>query len=95
MHSFIVFKYVNLILKKKNRENWLIFWGIWGDSALILRIWGSKEKYFSGAEEFSFRDLGDQITPGGITSNKEVKTPLPDATSIVPKCIVIETSKQM
>ena len=40
------------------RENWLIFWGIWGEAELILRIWGAKEKYFQGAEEFSFRDLG-------------------------------------
>ena len=28
------------------RENWL------------LRIWRAKKKYFQGAEEFSFRDLG-------------------------------------
>ena len=39
-------------------ENWLIFWGIWGEAELILRILGAKEKYFQGAEEFSFRDLG-------------------------------------
>ena len=40
------------------RENWLIFWGIWGEAELILRIWGAKENFFQGAEEFSFRDLG-------------------------------------
>ena len=40
------------------RENWLIFWGILGEAELILRIWGAKVKYFQGAEEFSFRDLG-------------------------------------
>ena len=40
------------------RENWLIFLGIWREAELILRIWGAKEKYFQGAEEFSFRDLG-------------------------------------
>ena len=40
------------------RENWLIFWGTWGEVELILRICGAKEKYFHGAEEFSFRDLG-------------------------------------
>ena len=39
------------------RENWLIFWGIWGEAELTLWIWGAKEKYFQGAEEFSFRDL--------------------------------------
>ena len=46
------------------RENWLIligfiiFWEIWGEAELILKIWGAKEKYFQGAEEFSFMDLG-------------------------------------
>ena len=45
-------------------ENWLIFLGIWGEDELILRIWGAKEKYFQGAEEFweisalFFRDQG-------------------------------------
>ena len=34
------------------RENWLIVLGIWGEAELILRIWGAKEKYFQGAEEF-------------------------------------------
>ena len=43
------------------RENWLIFLGIWGEAELILRIWGAKEKYFQGAEEFSFRDLGRSV----------------------------------
>ena len=38
------------------RENWLIFLGIWGEAELILRIWGAKEKYFQGAEEFSFME---------------------------------------
>ena len=40
------------------RERWLIFLGIWEEAKLILRIWDAKEKYFQGAEEFSFRDLG-------------------------------------
>ena len=40
------------------RENVLIFWGIWGEAELILRIWGAKQKYFQGAEVLSFRDLG-------------------------------------
>ena len=40
------------------RQNWLIFWGIWGEAELILRIWGAKDTYFRGAEEFSFWDLG-------------------------------------
>ena len=32
--------------------------GDFGRAELILRIWGAKSKYFQGAEEFSFRDLG-------------------------------------
>ena len=41
-------------------ENWLIFWGICGEVELVIRIWGAKEKYFQGAEEFSSRIWGDQ-----------------------------------
>ena len=40
------------------RENGLISLGIGGEVELILRICGAKEKYYQGAEEFSFRDLG-------------------------------------
>ena len=40
------------------RENWLRYLEIWGEVELILRTWGAKEKYFQGAEEFSFRDSG-------------------------------------
>ena len=61
MYSFIVFQYVILIRLKEKipfRENWLKFLGIWREAELILRSWGAKEKYFQGAEEFSFRDLG-------------------------------------
>ena len=32
--------------------------GILEEAELIFRIWGAKEKYFKGAEEFPFRDLG-------------------------------------
>ena len=59
------------------RENWLIFLGIWG-AEIISRIWGAKEKYFQGAEEFSFRDLGRSMhyfqgsrghrPPGGLSN---------------------------
>ena len=61
LYSFIVFKYVNLILWKEKYilgRNGLYFWGFGEKSELILRIWGAKEKFFLGAEEFSFRDLG-------------------------------------
>ena len=43
--------------KIRFRENWLIFWGNWEEAELILRIWGAKERYFQGAEEFSVMDL--------------------------------------
>ena len=62
MYSFIVFKYVNLVLWKEKiqfRENWLIFLGIWGKAELILRNLGSKGKIFSGSWWiFFFSDLG-------------------------------------
>ena len=38
-----------------------MFLGILGDAELSLRIREAKEKYFEGAEEFSFRDLGRSI----------------------------------
>ena len=40
------------------RENWLIFYGIWEDAELIIRIVGAKENTFREVEEFSLRDLG-------------------------------------
>ena len=39
----------------------LYLWGFWGEPELILRIWGAKEKYFQGAEEFSFWDFGRSV----------------------------------
>ena len=43
------------------RENMLIFLGIWGETKLILRIWGAKEKNYQGTEEFSFSGIwGDK-----------------------------------
>ena len=33
---------------------------------IILRIWGAKEKYFQGVEEFSCRDLGRSALFSGI-----------------------------
>ena len=51
---------MNLILWKEKYifgRIGLYFWGIWGEAELILRIWGAKEKYFQGAEEFFFREF--------------------------------------
>ena len=64
MYSFIVSKYVNLIIWKEFlhfRENWLIFLGIWGEVELILRILGAKEKYFQGTEVPFFRNSGRKM----------------------------------
>ena len=61
-YGFIVFMFVSLILRKEKkhfRENWLIFWGIWGEVDLFLGIWGAKAKYFSGAKENYFQGFGE------------------------------------
>ena len=68
--------------KIRFRENWLIFWGILGEGELILRIWGAKERYFQGAEEFSFMDLGRSMhyfqgsrehrPPGGLNISQKM-----------------------
>ena len=65
------------------RESWLKFLGIWGEAELILRVWGAKEKYFQGAEEFSFRDFFFFFWGGGGGVNalfsgiKGAQTPSP------------------
>ena len=58
VYSFIVFKFTK---KKHFRENWIIFWGIWGGAELNLGIWGAKAKFFQGAEEILVRDLGRPV----------------------------------
>ena len=60
LYSFIVFKYVILIIRKENKfwEYLFIFLGIWGEAELFLGIWGAKAKYFWGDEMIIFRDLG-------------------------------------
>ena len=81
MYSFIVLKYVNLIIWKENYilgRIGLYFWGLGGEAELILRIWVAKEKYFQGAEVLSFRDLERSMhnfqgsrehrPPGGLRS---------------------------
>ena len=70
---------LNILSNVHFRENWLIILGIWGVAEIILRIWGAKENYFQGAEEFSFMDLGRSMhyfqvsrehrPPGGLSSS--------------------------
>ena len=38
-----------------------VFGGGGGEAELILRIWGAKKKYYQGAEEFSFMELGTSM----------------------------------
>ena len=54
------------------RDNWLIFLEICGETELILRLWGAKEKYFQGSEEFLSGIWGDQTLFLGI---KGAQTP--------------------
>ena len=63
MYSFIVFKYVKFNLTERKilfRENWLIFWGIWEEAELVLRIWGANENTFRELRNFLSGTWGDQ-----------------------------------
>ena len=73
---------MDLILQKKIhfRENWLIFWGIWGETELILRILEAKVKYFEGAEEFFFLGFGE--INALLLGSKGAQTPTPVASSL-------------
>ena len=42
------------------RENWLIFWGIWGEAELILSIWVAKENIFRELRYFLLGIWGDK-----------------------------------
>ena len=58
------------------RENWLVFWGIWREAELILRIWGAKENTLRELRNFLsgiwgdqciiFSDQGSTDPPGGL-----------------------------
>ena len=61
LYSFIVFKYVILILRKDKYiflENWLVFLEIWGEAELFIGIWGEAELFIGiwGAKENTFRE---------------------------------------
>ena len=64
------------------KENLLIFWGIWGEAKLFFRIWGAKEKYFQGAEEFSFRDFGRSMHY--FQGSREHRPPPPPPGGLLP-----------
>ena len=59
------------------RENWLIFFGVWGEAELFLGIWGAKANTFRerrtlfagrrGDQCIIFRDQGSTDPPGGLT----------------------------
>ena len=56
LYSFIVFKHVNLIIRKEKyilgRMGLYFLGGIWGRNCIILGILGAKAKYFQGAKNF-------------------------------------------
>ena len=58
MYSFIVFKYVNLILWKENYILGRIGLYFWGESELILRIW-EQRKIFSRSWGAFFQEVGE------------------------------------
>ena len=66
-----MFCYVNL-RKTHLRENWLISLVIWGETELILGIWGAKAKYFQGAVDFFPGVWGDQCI---VLGSKGAQTP--------------------
>ena len=95
LYSFIVYKYVILVLRKDTfRENWLIFWGIWGEAELFLGIWGAKANTFRemrtlfagrrGDQYIIFRDQGS-TDPWGPHYCSINKTPLVDSYFFIPK----------
>ena len=57
------------------RENWLTFWGIWGEAELILRIGEQSKNIFRelryflsgiwGDKYIIFKDQGSTDPPGG------------------------------
>ena len=65
-------------------ENWLIFWGVWGEAGLILGIWGAKANTFRetralfagrrGDQCSIFRDQGSTDPPGGPLDSNSVCT---------------------
>ena len=79
MYSFIVFKYVNLILWKEKYilgRICFLFLGIWGEAELILRIWGATKSTFRELRNFLSGIWGDQCI---IFRDKGSTDPLPGA----------------
>ena len=72
LHSFQVCEFNPMERTLHLREDGLIFWGIWGEAELILRIWGAKENIFRRLRSFQgfgkiFRDQGSTDTPPGAS----------------------------
>ena len=78
-------------------ENWLIFWGIWGEAVLFLGLGEQGKNTFRELRNFSFRNLGDQCIifrdqgstdppppPGGLIVGNQLQT-----SASVPKVLVL------
>ena len=62
------------------RKNWLIFWGIWGETEWFLWIWQVRENTFRELRNFLSGIWGDQLNAlfSGI---KGAQTPSPGASA--------------
>ena len=63
MYKFIVFKVCEFNPMERTlhfRENWLTFWGIWGEAELILRIWVQRKTIFRELRYFLSGIWGDK-----------------------------------
>ena len=61
MYSFIVVCDFNPTERKRHiRENWLVFWGIWGEAGLILGICEARQNTFRELRKFRSGIWGDQ-----------------------------------
>ena len=82
MYSFIVLKYVNLILRENNTfyGDCPYILGIWGEAEFILGICGARQNIFRELRIF-FRDLrrsmhyinGAQTPGGSLTTSTTVR----------------------
>ena len=75
------------------REDLLIFWGIWGEAKLILRIWGAKENIFGEQRYFLSGSWGDQCI---IFRDQGSTDPPPPsgASKMSPQCTQLKTISQ-
>ena len=73
---------MNLTLRNKKthfRENWLLFWGIWGPAELILGFWEQRQNSFREQRNLLSEIPGDRY----IISREQGSTALLGASDVV------------